>query len=387
MAGRTGQSGDPLIWLGVGGVLVMGLAWLAIEAPWAERAKTLDPLAARIVPEPDGSASAVTEAGGDTAAQVTEDPLKLAHLALDAGMLIEPAAYSAWTLFGDAARADPSNQEAHAGLEAVAAALLRRGEAALEQGRYDDAAAATAKILEQFEEHAGASDLAERIQIALTPPEPEPVAEPEPGLIALAPPPDPVPELHDAFMVAMSQNAVLTPAGASARDLVVEMLDRAPDHELTVAARDLLVTEMLDRSAQSIEALDTAAARTWIDAATPLAADTRRVEQAEKRLARHLTASRSEQLVPADQLTRTYYQPPEYPQAARSRDIEGWVEIGFVVTPSGATADVVVIDAAPADYFNEAAVTAVSAWRFEPIIYLDQAIAQKSLTRVAFVLD
>jgi protein TonB len=165
------------------------------------------------------------------------------------------------------------------------------------------------------------------------------------------------------------------------------MLETNPEHELAIADRNLLVTEMLDRSGQAIEALDTAAARTWIDSAAPLAADAARLEQAENRLTEHLIASRSQQIIPATELTRIHYQPPEYPATARKRGIEGWVEIGFVVTPAGEPSELSVIDASQDRYFAEAALAAVREWRFEPVIFMGRAVAQRTFTRVAFILD
>jgi TonB family protein len=395
MAGNVSESADRLIWLAAAVVAAMGLAWLFVESPWStgaepvESVATLDAIAAPGSREPaaaDETASAAEPAPASTPAN---DTLHLAELALDAGMLVEPADYSAWALFGRVAAAEPANPDARNGLERVAEGLLGRGRTALEQGRYDDAGTIAATILERLPDHAGALALKSDIVTATTPPEPVVATKPpEEKLVAATPKPvDPIPALNEAFENAMARNAVLTPPGTSARDIVKEMIATAPDHKLTIAARDLLVTEMLGRSAQSIEARDTAAAQTWIDSAAPLAADSQKVDRARDALKRYQIETESQKLRPASDLKQLKYQPPEYPQTALNRGIEGWVEVGFTVAPDGTTADVTVLDASHERYFRAEAVAAVEGWRFEPVVFMGEAIPQRAYTRLAFEIN
>lgn len=389
MTGRAQESPDLLIWLAAGVVACMALAWLVIAAPWtADDAPAGLAAPERAPVEPAGTSA------GTAAAPAGRDPLYLARLALEAGMLVEPADYSAWSLFGEAAAADPGNPAARAGLAEVAAALIGRGRAALEQGRYADAEAIAATIFERLPAHEGAQTLAADIATARTPPAPAALPEPaEPAASVAEPaepepePVDPVPGLHESFLDAMARNAILTPPGESASDIVGAMLAADPAHELTIDARDMLVTEMLDRSAQSIEALDSAAARTWIDSAAELAADPRRIEAAEARLADHLVAQEAQKLVPASALTQLDFAAPEYPEVALLRGIEGWVEIGFIVAPDGNTEEVTVLEASHERFFDDAALAAVREWRFEPVRFMGRTIRRRAFTRLEFVLD
>jgi protein TonB len=149
----------------------------------------------------------------------------------------------------------------------------------------------------------------------------------------------------------------------------------------------MLTTELLDRSIQSIEALDTAAAQTWIDAAAELATDSARVAGAQTRLDDHLIALESKRLRPVTELTQLRHVSPEYPELALQRGVEGWVELEFVVDADGSTTDIEIVDAAHGDYFGDAAVSTVGQWRFEPVSYLGRPIPQRSFVRVAFRLD
>lgn len=64
---------------------------------------------------------------------------------------------------------------------------------------------------------------------------------------------------------------------------------------------------------------------------------------------------------------------PNYPMAAASRGYEGFVEVQFDVTATGATANVVVIKAEPERVFNRAAIGAVQKWKYSPVMVDGQA--------------
>jgi protein TonB len=375
------QSGDRLLWLAAGAVGLMGLGWLLVEAPWSAG-------------EPPPIESAGLGATGETARppaaeapdRAVADPLRMAQMALAAGMLTEPPAYSAWTLFGDIVASEPDNAAAQAGLDRVVVLLLQRGDAALEQGRYDDANAIAGTIVERLPDHTGALALSARIAAATAPPPPpaavERTSEPEPARRV-----DPIPELHAAFREAMIANDVLRPEGRSAIDVVTAMIAAAPDHELTFADRDMLITEMLDRSQQSIEALDSQAAQTWIDATAPLEPDPDRIAEARERLTQHMIAMESEKILPASALIPVETAQPEFPQVPLKRGIEGWVEVEFFVSPDGTTDRITIIDASHSRYFREEAIAAIRQWRFEPVTFMGRPIPQKTFTRLEFVLD
>jgi TonB family protein len=388
MADQNDQSGDRLLWLAAGVVALMGLAWLIVAAPWSSPdAEQLEDIA--VAPVGVVSDPLEAQAAPAAAAPRRTDPLHTARMALDAGMLIEPAEYSAWTLFGRVVASEPDNESARDGLEQVAAALLQRADTALEQGRFEDAAEIAATITERIPDHPGATALAAEVVRAMTPPEPVRIPETrKPPVVAQQPETvDPIPDMHDAFLNAMAQNAVLRPAGTSAIDIVNDMLATASDHELTIAARDMLVTEMLDRSAQSLEALDVRAAQTWIDSAATLSVDSAQVDRAQDRLTQHLIDAESQQMLPASDLNQVRFVAAEFPRIALDRGIEGWVELEFVVSPTGETENLTVIDASHERFFRDEAIAAVKEWRFEPVVFMGQAIPKRAYTRLAFVLD
>ena len=79
---------------------------------------------------------------------------------------------------------------------------------------------------------------------------------------------------------------------------------------------------------------------------------------------------------------------PDYPQRALGRGLEGWVQVQFTITPAGAVKDAIVVDAEPADVFNEAALKAIARWRYNPKVENGAAVERVGVqTRIVFQLE
>ena len=77
---------------------------------------------------------------------------------------------------------------------------------------------------------------------------------------------------------------------------------------------------------------------------------------------------------------------PIYPQEARRRGIEGVVEISFLITREGRTADLRVLHAEPGTTFVRAALEAVRRWRFTPPQKDGRPVAVRALQTIRFQL-
>src|SRR5688572_13830619 len=412
----SSNQGDLLLWIAGGAIAAVGAAWLIITQPWTggDDAEPQEIAFARaptpsagtspaLTTEVEAAAGDVTALGPDATApspdESLDNPLRMAQLAYDAGMLIEPEEYSAWTLFTRVLKTEPDNSAAREGLTKVADDLVRRGETALDQGRFDDARATVERIRGVLPEHDGAKALAQKIFPVAPPIEPTRPALtlPEPEVrvarVETAPPPppkpqvDPVVEASAAFDKALAEGRLLTPTEQSAK-YFVGVLNRANvDHELSKRARTTLSLEFLSRAAQSIEALDPEAAGIWIDEAEGLlgAADDG-VRKARSALTEQLIAMESAKPVPASALKIATYVAPSFPARASERNMEGWVDIEFTVGTDGKTRNVVVTDASHETLFRREATEAVNKWQFEPRVFMGRAIEQTSYTRIRFVL-
>jgi TonB family protein len=395
----SSDQGDLLLWIGGGAIAAIGAAWLVITQPWRgtdDPEITLAVAAPSLAATPPALTAEAEAVADDVAASpeaVLDNPLRMAQLAYDAGMLVEPDEYSAWTLFSRVLKTEPGNAAALEGLTKVADDLVRRGATALDQGRFDDARAAVERVRSALPNHEGAKALAQRIFPITAPKPPAPLAEPEARVArveAAAPPKpavDPVVEASEAFEKAFAEGRLLTPAEQSAKHYVGVLNRLAVDHDLTKSARSALSLEFLSRAAQSIEALDPEAAGIWIDEAEALIGATDEgVRKARSALTEQLIAMESAKPIPASGLKIATYVAPEFPQRASERNITGWVDVEFTVGTDGRTRNVVVTDASHDTMFRREATAAVEKWQFEPRVFMGRAIEQTSFTRIRFVL-
>ena len=78
---------------------------------------------------------------------------------------------------------------------------------------------------------------------------------------------------------------------------------------------------------------------------------------------------------------------PEYPPQALARGIEGWVLLEFTITTAGAVKDAVVVDSNPTSLFDEAALKAISRWRYDPLLEGGVPVERRGIqTRLVFEL-
>ena len=79
--------------------------------------------------------------------------------------------------------------------------------------------------------------------------------------------------------------------------------------------------------------------------------------------------------------------PPKYPARAMNRQIEGWVKVEFTIRTDGSVTDAVVVSAEPESIFNEAALTAISKWKFKEKMVNGVAVTQRAVQKLQFKLS
>ena len=79
--------------------------------------------------------------------------------------------------------------------------------------------------------------------------------------------------------------------------------------------------------------------------------------------------------------------PPQYPMRAARRNIEGWVKVEFTITESGTVKDAVVVESQPSDIFDQAALRAISKWKFKAKIIDGEAFEQRAIQVLQFKLS
>ena len=79
--------------------------------------------------------------------------------------------------------------------------------------------------------------------------------------------------------------------------------------------------------------------------------------------------------------------PPDYPQRAISRGLEGWVQVQFTITGTGSVKDAVVVKSS-SKIFEEAALKSIARWRYNPKIEGGVAVDRVGVqTIIRFTLE
>ncbi len=78
---------------------------------------------------------------------------------------------------------------------------------------------------------------------------------------------------------------------------------------------------------------------------------------------------------------------PEFPARARARDTSGFVTCSLLIAPDGQVRDVRVLESQPPGVFDEAAVTALRQWTFQPGEYEGQPVSVRVRQTLRFELE
>ena len=105
------------------------------------------------------------------------------------------------------------------------------------------------------------------------------------------------------------------------------------------------------------------------------------------RLAKIKQASAGPPEVVEASLTRSRQLEPEYPDGALRKNIEGWVELSYVVTTDGKVTNINVLDSNPTGVFEAAASKALSRMRYKPAMQAGKPIAVGTKLRIAFRMN
>jgi TonB family protein len=185
----------------------------------------------------------------------------------------------------------------------------------------------------------------------------------------------------------ISEGKLIDPAGASAKDSIANLQSQAPGHPAVEELSRALSTRLLDVAKQAMNAKAYDRSSQLIAGAREVGAryNEAGIAQAERDLAAAREAtSLQTSVVSAATLKRTKMVAPQYPEAARKRGIEGWVEVSFTVMPNGTVENVEIRNASPAEVFDDAAIRAVRQWRFEPVVRNGEKVQQRAMLRLKF---
>jgi TonB family protein len=267
--------------------------------------------------------------------------LARAKLAFDQQHYITPVENNALDLYRSVLVKDSGNEAAQQGLRSIADKMLERAEAALLEERMDDAVAALATARSIRADHPRLAFM--DAQVARE---------------------------RDRHSLSQAKDTA-TKALRSLEDRVADERARAKAIAEAERARQALPStapapvqlsgEQTQKSATSVPS--SAPAK---DAATP--------------------AVPTDDMVALSTLKRTRMVTPSYPENARSKGIQGWVDLELRVMPDGKVSDIKVQNSTPTDVFDQAAIKAVRQWRFEPPMKDGKAVPQRTMVRLKFTM-
>jgi len=184
------------------------------------------------------------------------------------------------------------------------------------------------------------------------------------------------------------QDRLIEPENDNAKYYLLTLRRLDPNNAALPAAMQDLGSRLLAKARRAFTLQQYEAARSWLDAAAGIGPAT--PESAS--LQHDLDAALAKQallttLVPANQLTLLKSVQPIYPTKAENAKTEGWVELDFTVSESGAVKDVSVHAVSTPGVFEDAAVKAVSQWRYKPFLSDGKQVPVRTEIRVRFSLS
>jgi protein TonB len=324
-------------------LVAIAVAWVMLRAP-----STDDPVATTATPGPrvvePVAAPPATDAA-DVQSGTSDELLDRAREALNARHYTAPDGDNALDLFRAVLAQDPDNDEAREGLQRIGGLLDERLQSELAQRKLNDAAATLAHL-------------------------------------KLIRPGDPALARFDAKLAeaqaAAAAEVSRRQAAARAEQLAQLVSTRPRDGKLvdpaTVRAAPAAVI------AQPPMTQPERLAQPVADRIN----DGRPLEPSPGSALANLKAARP---LPAGELKRTRYVPPEYPKDALKRDIGGEVRVRFTLDADGKVKSAEVVNSSPADVFDRAALDAVRRWRFKPLAADNPDFEATVVTSIVFRPD
>ena len=199
---------------------------------------------------------------------------------------------------------------------------------------------------------------------------------------------DALAQLTRSFTQALEQGRVLEPATDSAKFYLAQLQQADAASPAAQAARSTYDTRVLDEARNTLRSQDFPGTRRWLAEARTAGVDPGEIGRLDTALAAAQDeAQQASSIVNESSLVRTRYVAPQFPQPARERGIDGWVDLQFLVGTDGAVSDVEIVGAQPAGIFELAALDAVRRWRYQPVLHSGHVVSQRARLRLRFTVQ
>jgi TonB family protein len=185
----------------------------------------------------------------------------------------------------------------------------------------------------------------------------------------------------------LQQDRLIEPANDSAKYYLLTLRGLDPNNAGLAAAMQDLGARLVTKARRALALEQDDAARSWLDEASGIGVATPESNSVRHDLDAAVAARQFlSNVVAASDLTLLESVKPVYPKKAYSSKVQGWVELDFTVAESGGVKDIAVHGASPPGVFEEAAIAALSQWRYKPILRDSEPKAQRARMRIRFAL-
>jgi TonB family protein len=185
----------------------------------------------------------------------------------------------------------------------------------------------------------------------------------------------------------LQQDRLIEPANDSAKYYLLALRGVDPGNPGLAAATQDLGTRLVAKARRASGLAQYDAARTWLEAAAAIGFASAESRSAQNDLDAAVAGQKfMADVVAANELGLVKSVKPIYPTKAEQSKTEGWVELDFTVAESGAVRDIAVHGASAPGVFEDAAIAALSQWRYKPVLRDAAPHPQRARIRIRFVL-
>jgi TonB family protein len=183
------------------------------------------------------------------------------------------------------------------------------------------------------------------------------------------------------------QDRLIEPVNDNAKYFYLTLKQMEPGNPALASLLQDLGTRLTSKARRALILGQLDAAKSWVDEAASVNFGSAELTSVQ----RDLDAAVAKQtfmtaLVPQSDLTIQKTVQPVYPLKAENGKIEGWVDVEFTVAETGKVKDVSVRASSNPGIFEEAAVKAVSQWRYKPVTRDGKVVPVRTQIRVRFSL-
>jgi TonB family protein len=295
--------------------------------------------------------------------------LTLANQRIADGRLLEPDRDSAAYYVQEALRVDPQNAAALDAKRALASKLMEDARSAIDRRDF----ARALNVIEGANGVAAAANV-EALQNLLAAARQQADADARTQLLKNA---------NERLL----QDRLIEPANDNARYFYLTLKQMDPGNPALASVLQDLGTRLTAKARRALILGQLDAAKSWLDEVGSIGFNSTEAVSVQHDLDTAVAQQNfMTTLIPASQLTVLKSVQPTYPMRAVNGKLEGWVDVEFTVAETGKVKDVSVRASSNPGVFEDAAVKAVSQWRYKPVLRDAKPVPVRSQIRVRFTL-